>query len=219
MAKNKAREVAKKRRRSGQKAEVTTSGEDAIKNIYGPESIAAGEYLQNMIQPGSYGTLNTNVPGQQEVLERMKAGLGGYTSPEYQAQREQMQRGINSQYNTAQGQLAKAQARGKVYGAAGAAQQANLVRATQDSKNNMEQDLYVKNIDEMRSRLSEYGGANAEANAYNRDIEEKNLANRQAEISDRRAAMMEGLGGSALARQLAESNKISKKGIKATNRG
>lgn len=107
---------------------------------------------------------------QTDVLARMKSGLEGYTSPEYQAQREQMQRGLNSNLATGMSQLAKAQSRGKVYGAAGAAQQANLQTNAQTSKDSLEQDLMVKNIDEQHKRLGEYG-------KYEQDLQTGNLKN------------------------------------------
>ncbi len=150
----------------------------ALEAMYGADGVNAGNALINkFLQPGTLGRVDTNLPGATEALQRqsvlldragpnseqkfaqdkMKAGLGGYTSPEYQASREQMMRGVQSNYATSQSQLAKAQARGKVYGAAGAAQQANLAASTQQSKDNLEQDLMVKNIDEQRNRLSEYG--------------------------------------------------------------
>lgn len=150
----------------------------ALEGLYGAEGVAAGNALNNkFLQPGALGRVDTNLAGaseqlerlrglhdstardpmQSDVLNRMKGGLEGYTSEENQAQREQMERGLNSGYATSAGQLAKAQARGKVYGAAGAAQQQNLIRSTQDSRDTLQQDLMVKNIDEKNRRLTEYG--------------------------------------------------------------
>lgn len=154
----------------------------ALRILYGDAGVSGGNALINkFLVPGSLGRVGTDLPGaegnlkrfdelydkysvrdpaQQKVLDQMKAGLGGYTSPEYQAQREQMMRGQQSNLQTGLSQLAKAQSRGKVYGAAAAAQQGNLLRSSEQSKNQLEQDLYVKNIDEMQRRLSEYGQYN-----------------------------------------------------------
>ena len=150
----------------------------AMEGLYGQEGVSAGNALINkFLAPGSLGRVSTEIGGQNslqrysnlydsvqgrdpiqtQALQNMQAGLGGYTSPQYQAQREQMQRGLNSNYLTSAGQLMRAQSRGKVYGAAGAAQMANLQRSTQNSKDQLEQDLYIKNIDEMDRRNMEYG--------------------------------------------------------------
>ena len=114
-----------------------------------------------------YGSID---PNQQAALDQMKAGLGGYTSPEYQAQREQMQKGIQSNLATNMDNLAQAQARGKVYGAAASAQQANQITGANNNQNDLEQQLYVKNIDEQQSRLGKYNTAQGAATqeAYTR---------------------------------------------------
>lgn len=180
------------------------ANEKALAGLYGAEGVNAGNALMNkFLQPGALGRVSTEVPGgaqslerynrlqasadardpmQTDVLSRMKAGLGGYTSPEYQAQREQMTRGLDSNLQTSLGQLAKSQARGKVYGAAASAQQSNALRADQDSRNNLEQDLYIKNIDEMQRRLSTYG-------EYGRGLNQEEF--------DRRASATKGYGDEA----------------------
>ena len=172
----------------------------ALSKVYTPEGVDAGNAIINQfLKPGSLGRVSTEIQGaqgsqqryqdlltgantrgaeQNTALANMKAGLGGYTSPEYQAQREQQMRGIQSNYATSASQLAKSQARGKVYGAAGAAQQANLQRSTQNSKDQLEQDLYVKNIDEMDRRNTQYG-------EYGRGLD--------SEEFDRRASATKGL--------------------------
>lgn len=215
----------------------------ALEQLYGKGGVAAGQELVNQyLQPGSLGRMNT--PGalgrvsteasaeQQQAMQRMQASLGGYTSPEYQASREQMQRGLNSNLQTSLAQLAKGQARGKVYGAAATAQQSNQIRGAEDIKNNLEQDLMVKNIDEQRSRLSEYSGQANTLYGQNMAAQQTNLGQEQAE----RAAQTEaekvnlgqkaaetsgainaitGMGGqSLLAAQIAAAQQIQKQGIK-----
>jgi hypothetical protein len=188
----------------------------AITSLYG-NGIEAGRGLINELglKDQFLGRVGENVPSQQEYLDKLKAGLDGYTSAEYQGQREQMQQGLNSQYATAQSQLAKAQARGKVYGAAGAAQQANLSQANMNSKNDLEQKLMVQNINEKQNRLNNYGQADA---GYQADVlgrQKYNQGNNASEI----AARSEALTGTAASflqkRQQDEDRKLKKQSIEA----
>lgn len=178
---------AKKKETAKQKAARRAAKvEKNLGSLYGNEGVNGGNALISKFLPGDapLGRVSTNVPGQEQIGQRnqallnsagtsagerqalgnMQAGLGGYTSPQYQAQREQMTRGLNSNLQTGMSQLAKAQARGKVYGAAGVAQQQNLLMNNQNQKDQLEQDLNIKNIDEMRSRNTEYGLAAAQQN-------------------------------------------------------
>lgn len=92
-----------------------------------------------------------------DVLNRYNdIAQNGYGAGVYQAEREQMQKGMNSQLNTQMSQLAKAQARGKVYGAAASAQQANALTANTNSKNDIEQQLLVKGADVKNQALGQY---------------------------------------------------------------
>ena len=183
--------------RSGNDPASVEAQTKAIAGLYGNEAVNAGNSIINRYLPeGVLGQVDTTLQGgseaieqkrsligkyqqrdgmQTDVLNRMQSGLGGYTSPEYQAQREQMQRGIDSNYASSAGQLAKSQARAKVYGAAGTAQQANLQQSTQNSKNDLEQQLMVKNIDEKQRRLGEYGN-------YGRGLNQEEYG-RQADAS------------------------------------
>lgn len=178
---------------------------------------------------GKYGQRD---PMQTDVLNRMQGGLEGYTAPQYQAQREQMQRGMQSAYANQAGQLAKAQARGKVYGAAGVAQQANLQASNAASRNQLEQDLMVKNIDEQQRRLGEYGnygraltqeeyarqsdaakGFGDEASRQRQeqlDREKTNLGQADAEVASR-LGVIQGIGGLGLTKaQNKAANKLQR---------
>lgn len=242
---------------------VDTSNFDAydraMSTLYGDRGVSAGKALADKFySTGSLGTLDTNVPGadktlggysdlmskyanpsadQQMAIEKMKAGLGGYTSQEYQASREQMQRGLNSNLQTNLSNLAKSQARGKVYGAAATAQQQNQMIAAGNQKDQLEQDLMVKNIDEQRSRLSEFGNysgqvqaqnyqmqsglqndytkAQSDINAQQMEREKINMANRQAEIAGQIGAYT-GSGALALSEEQNRAmNRINQQGIRA----
>ena len=214
---------------AGQGASNTQGGEasstdpfrKAVEGLYGPQGYEAGQALvDKYLQPGSLGRMETGPSAEQnEYTAKLKAGLGGYTSPEYQAQREQMTQGLNSNYKTAANQLAKAQARGKVYGAAGAAQQANLSTGLQNSKNDLEQKLMVQNIDEMQKRLGAYGGQVNALQGQKMDAEKTNLGQQAAETSGIINAFT-GMGGQAYAqRQQEEMNRIMRNAIAAQNRG
>jgi hypothetical protein len=174
MAKNIAREVAKKKR-----SKAPVSADSQLAKLYGAAGVNAGNaFTQKFLGPDSMGHVNQNLEGasenlsrfnklrtdfagpsatQQDVQQRLQAGLGGYSSPEMQAMREQNLRAQNSNLQTGLGQLAKSQARGKVYGAAASAQQGNLITANQNSANDLEQQLMIKNADEQQKRLGVYG--------------------------------------------------------------
>lgn len=106
----------------------------------------------------------------QDVLSRYKSSLAGYSAPEVQGQREQAQRQIDAQYQTEASALKRAQAQSGVRGAAGTAQMMNLNRSRIGQQGQLEQDLFVKNADEMQRRLGEYGSAlsNVENQTYAR---------------------------------------------------
>lgn len=218
-AARKAAEQAAKEEAAAAAASGPKANNAALNNLWGKKGTQAGDALINKLGIGGdfLGRVNEEVPGQREYLDKLKAGLGGYSSPEYQAQREQAQAGIANQYQTATSQLAKAQARGKVYGAAGAAQQANLVRSTQDSKNNLEQQLMVQNINETQNRLNNYGNANAATEAANLERQKTNMGNVATETATR-AETITGAGGLAL--QQAQNEvlaQIQREGIAAIN--
>lgn len=229
----------------------------AMAGLYGAEGVNAGNALINKFLPeGALGRVGTSLPGGEEtlgrsktlydqamtrsgeqgdIMSRMKGGLEGYSSAENQAQREVMQRGLNSNLATSMGQLAKSQARGKVYGAAAGAQSQNALRADTENRNQLEQDLMVKNIDEKQQRLRDYGqytsglerdeyGRRADATkGYNDteaglrgetlDREKINLGQSNAELAAQIGAYT-GAGATAIQKaQDKAANRIQRKGI------
>lgn len=239
------------------------ANERALASLYTTKGANAGNALINKFLPeGSLGRVSTDVtgatndlsrykslydtttfrdPDQTDVMAKMKAGLDGYTSEENQAFREQQQRGVNSDYATSAAQLARAQSRGKVYGAAGVAQKANLITSTQNSKDNLEQDLLIKNADEKDRRLQEYGqyGQKLDQQEFDNraaatkgygdeesslrgeelDREKVNLGQSNAELAAQIGAYT-GAGSTALAQKNAEeAARIQREGIQAINGG
>lgn len=95
----------------------------------------------------------------QDTLNRQYEGLGGYTSPEYQALHSQAMEGFQNQAATSQRELQRAQANNRVSGAAAAAQIARLRQGTNAAAAQAERDLMIKNIDEQQRRLGAYQGA------------------------------------------------------------
>ncbi len=91
-----------------------------------------------------------------DLLARRKAGLAGYDAPEMQGMRESMGREITRGGATAASELRRAQGASRTRGAAASAQAANLQRSLQQSRADLEQDLFVKNADERQRRLAEY---------------------------------------------------------------
>lgn len=103
-------------------------------------------------------TAGARTAEQQAAIANLQAGLGGYNSQQLQGQREQAQRGIDTQYKTGLSSLARAQARSGVRGASAVAQQANAERDRVAQQQNLEQDIFVKNADEMQRRAEGYQG-------------------------------------------------------------
>lgn len=270
-AKNKPGKGTAPGKPSKPKPPTKTPQELALESLYGVQGDSAGNALINKFMPGGVdangnpinplGRVSTELAGseqqlkrqkelmaragtsdaQQDALRRMQSGLSGYTSPEYQASREQMMRGQQSNFATAQAQLAKSQARSKVYGTAGGAQMANLLASSQQSKDQLEQDLMVKNIDEQQRRLQDYGrystdlqtqqfDQNAAATKMYGDTEaamrdeqlgrEKvNLGQSNAELASQ-IGLYTGAGGTALAKaQNKAAQAIQRQGIAAVAGG
>lgn len=94
---------------------------------------------------------------QSDVLDRQKdIATQGLSAKEFQGQRDQLNQGLNSTTATTQANLAKAQAQGKVYGAAGVAQRANALNADATTRANNEQQLFLQSEALKRSGLQDY---------------------------------------------------------------
>lgn len=91
-----------------------------------------------------------------EMIERRKAGLGGYSAEESGAQRSQLALNLMRQQEGARRQLLAAQAKAGVRGGAAAAQQGRFAEAAMAQRAGGEQELFIKNIAEQQRRLKEY---------------------------------------------------------------
>jgi hypothetical protein len=164
---------------------------NAMMKLYGRNPFLAAQGTSKMLfADKSLGRLNNlydtrtgaiNDPFAKDVQGRLQAGLEGYSAPENQALREQMQREGDMAYQGNLAQLAKAQARGGTRGAASTAQFAQLAQGRQQSRDTQEQDLYAKNIDEKRSRLADYATYTSGLRKEQSDAEKYNLEQVAAE--------------------------------------
>lgn len=91
-----------------------------------------------------------------ELIEKRKAGLGGFSSEESNAQRAQMALNLGRQQEASRRQLLAAQARSGVRGGAAVAQQSRFAQQGMAQRAQGEQQLFVQNIAEQQRRLKEY---------------------------------------------------------------
>lgn len=108
------------------------------------------------IDPNSQGYAGRRSADMQSIMSRMQNGLGGYTSPEYQAMREQMARNTNQNFMTGRAQLARGQANNRLGSTQRTAQLMELSRNFGKDRAQQEQDLMVKSADESARRQAEY---------------------------------------------------------------
>lgn len=92
----------------------------------------------------------------KEIIERRKAGLGGYSAEESGAQRSQLALNLMRQQEGARRQLLAAQAKAGVRGGAASAQQGRFAEAAMAQRAGGEQELFIKNIAEQQRRMKEY---------------------------------------------------------------
>lgn len=94
-----------------------------------------------------------------DILSRMKSGLEGYTAPEMNAFREKQTRGMDSDLNTSMNSVQREQNKSRTLGASSMAQKMELMRQDREKRNDLDQDLFIKNADEKKNRLKDYGSA------------------------------------------------------------
>lgn len=106
----------------------------------------------------------------QDIISRYRSGLEGYTAPELQALREQMQSGITTGEQTALRQLRGQQAAAGIQGGLAGAQAARLLQAGQQARTQAERDLFLQNIAQRQNALQGFQQAvtGAEATEFGR---------------------------------------------------
>lgn len=146
-------------------------------------------------------------PLEQEALAQMRAGLGGYTSPELQAQREMMLQGLNQDLATQVRLQQLAAARNRVRGAAASAQQMDLQQGAQRARGEVERDLFAKSADEIQARRAAFADlvSGTEANRNVRNVEFEKL-------------LSGNLGGIEQMKQTANMFNVNQKGNEAMAR-
>ncbi|TXH42142.1 MAG: hypothetical protein E6Q97_36180 [Desulfurellales bacterium] len=166
----------------------------AVSNLVGPDARGAKVLSDRFFQQGSLGRVDEARPGevqdildkskafeelyrtqprsadQQDIVERRKAGLEGYTGAELQAQREAANRETYDAYKQRMGELVSRNASSGFSGPAQAGAQAFLERDLARGLARSEQDLFIRNADEKQRRLGEYSDtiSGLESEEYNR---------------------------------------------------
>lgn len=118
-----------------------------------PEMMAFLDRLNQLSQ-----TAGNLTPLEQEAINNLRAGLGGYTGQETQAMREAAMQEMNRQAAGQARQLAIQQSRSGVTGASALAQRNNVGRQQQQSQGNFERDLLIRNADEIQNRRAAFAG-------------------------------------------------------------
>lgn len=193
----------------------TKEARTAAQTVFGKNNMAAGEYTAGLV-PDALQLDASRAQETQDVLNRYndisKQGLG---SQEYQAERDQMNRGQNSALATNLNQLAKAQAQGKVYGAAAAAQQANALRGDEEARMNQEQQLGLKSEELKRAALGQYATQLGQAQNTELAKQQFNIGAQNDVTAARLGAFTNTIGNAQAARQGQISNEIAGQAINA----
>lgn len=90
-------------------------------------------------------------------LNSLKSQSEGYTSPEYQAMREQQRRGTESAYNTQNAAANRSISRNRLTGSQAALMKDKAQRDKAEAQGRNEQDLMIRSADEKYRRTGEYG--------------------------------------------------------------
>lgn len=130
---------------------------------------------------------------QQEYLDQLKAGQAGLNTVENQALREAAGREMQARLATQQRQLAIANARGGVRGAAATAGNRDLGREALDQQRQQEQDLLLQNVSIQDARRAQYGQALNQNAQLRAGYDQFNAENRIKEAAARAAARAGGL--------------------------
>jgi hypothetical protein len=229
-------EIASKRQAYRERRESARNAR-AMEPVLGAENMAAATGVVNQfVKEGSFGRVDTGIQmnpdgtpkrdangnpiriqENADVLSRYKSIADkGLEAPEYQAYREQMTKGMDSNLRSSMEGLAKSQARGRVFGAAASAQQSNTLRADSENRNDIEQQLFLKGAEFKRGALGDYAGQLKGMQEAELGREKTNLGQVAAEKSAQLGAFFNTIGigqGQALSKeQLDLAREAIKKG-------
>lgn len=110
-----------------------------------------------------------------DILEMRKARLAGLSAPEFAAQRSAAYDGLNRGLSTNLRQLRGMQGSTGVRGGAANAQAMNLMNDAQRTRQGLERDIMLKNVDYKNAALSDYENAAAQDIARNLQLRQFNL--------------------------------------------
>lgn len=144
---------------------------------YGADDLGILNRLQRESDPNSSEFVGQNSPEIEDVINRFKGGLEGYTAAENAGFREQAQRGLDADARNLRYQQMRDNAAGRVRGAAASAGLSRINRDRQMAGAQMEQDIFLKNADEKRSRLMDYSN-------FMRQNDDTNFGRRQSAFKD-----------------------------------
>lgn len=134
---------------------------------------------EKLFGEGSLGRIDETQ--NNELLEMMKRRMGGYTSAEYGAMRDQNNRELERKYAGSKKELMKAQGAAGTSGAAGSAQFAKMLKDKDRGAQESYQDLLIKNIEGKKAGAADYANALKGSQAsrqFNLGQQEKELLNR-----------------------------------------
>lgn len=133
--------------------------------------------LRDESDPNSANFVGKSSNDINDIIERFKGGLDGYTASENNALRESASRGLDADAADLRYKRMRSNAAGRVRGAAAQAGLAGIDRERQQQGMELEQDIFLKNADEKRSRLMDYS-------SLVRSVDDTNYARRQSAFKD-----------------------------------
>lgn len=194
-----ARKKLEAENRAKNKATTSTpeaQNSQAIADLVGRHDAGASGLVDKFYAPGSMGRVDESrsaeitgildqlsavrdtygIPGKNRSAElsanlsSLKSQAEGYTSPEYQAMREQQRRGTESAYNTQNAAANRSISRNRLTGSQAALMKDKAQRDRAEAQGRNEQDLMIRSADEKYRRTGEYGNTlrGVEDTEYNR---------------------------------------------------
>lgn len=178
-----ARKKQEAENRTRNVADPQTNRDRAVADLVGKYGEGASGLVDKFYAPGSMGRVDESrsgevtgilaqlsairdvygIPGKNRSAElsanlaSQKSQAEGYTSPEYQAMREQQRRGTESAYKTQDSATNRSITRNRLSGAQAALLKNKVQRDRSEAQGQNEQDLMIRGADEKYKRTGEYG--------------------------------------------------------------